>query len=83
MTKERIEQLMWENPLSPNSAAELIVEFCDKKINRIPNNEELQKILYLGQLINWRYIITTVAKLNGYELIIITKDGKLVAMYLQ
>ena len=83
MTKERLEQIIWANPITLEIATELIMEFCEKCIHRIPNNQELQILLRLGQYINWNWLICQVAELNGYQLITITKDNLVVARYLQ
>lgn len=83
MTRERLEQIIWANPITLEIATELIMEFCEKYIHRIPNNQELQILLRLGQYINWNWLMCQVAELNGYQLITITKDNLVVARYLQ
>ena len=83
MTRERLEQIIWANPITLEIATELIMEFCEKYIRRIPNNQELQILLRLGQYINWNWLMCQVAELNGYQLITITKDNLVVARYLQ
>lgn len=83
MTKERLEQIIWTNPITLEIATELIMEFCEKHIHRIPNSQELQILLRLGQYINWNWLMCQVAELNGYQLITITKDNLVVARYLQ
>lgn len=83
MTKKRLEKIIWMNPITADVAAELIVEFFNKKGKRIPNAQELQVLLQLGQYINWNWVMCQVAEMNGYQLITITKDNLVVARYLQ